>query len=294
MTLLSYFRQPYPVATNRWKIIVPISLFISFFFLMFQPYGLGDTDNSGKWLILGGYGLVTFLVLVVDMFFIPWLFGKPFHEAQWTIGKELLFLLFILLSIGIANLFYTSLFFSIRITFHSFLIFLLYTAAIGIIPITALTLVKHSYLLKQNQKLAATLSHSVEERKKVVAVSQPKEDPEGSLHFVSESDNEELFIDDKDLLLVDAEGNYITVVYREGKQNRKILLRNTLAYAQEVTKSLPNIIKCHRSFLVNIDYITKIAGNSQGYQLHLDGYDQEVPVARSQTNTLKEAISAKN
>ena len=291
-TFLEYFKQPYPVAANRWQIIIPISLFVCFFMLMFQPFGLSDSEKSGKWLILGGYGMVTFVVLVVDLFLLPLIFGKYFAEARWTIWKELVFLLFILLSIGIANLFYTSVFYQIRFTGYSFLLFVLFTSAIGIIPITALTLVKHSYLLRQNQQGASSLSQTLDAHKKTAIREQPTKTKSGILHFISESDHKGLSIDVENLLLIDAAGNYITIVYLEGNKTKKTLLRNTLLYAQQVTSPYSQIIKCHRSFVVNVEKINKVSGNSQGYMLRLEGYDEEVPVSRRHTSILKKAIAS--
>ena len=42
-----------------------------------------------------------------------------------------------------------------------------------------------------------------------------------------------------------------------------------------------NIIKTHRSFLVNLLHIHSVSGNAQGYKLHLSNFDEPVPVSRN-------------
>ncbi|MBN1197974.1 MAG: hypothetical protein JXA23_01390 [Bacteroidales bacterium] len=69
--MLDYLRQSYPMIENRWRIILPISLFITLFMIIFQPFGLADYEGSDKLLLLAGYGMVTFMVLCFNMFLIP-------------------------------------------------------------------------------------------------------------------------------------------------------------------------------------------------------------------------------
>ena len=41
----------------------------------------------------------------------------------------------------------------------------------------------------------------------------------------------------------------------------------------------PYIVKTHRSFLVNCNYIKEVKGNAKGYQLQIDSYT--IPVSRN-------------
>ena len=43
---------------------------------------------------------------------------------------------------------------------------------------------------------------------------------------------------------------------------------------------IKSIVRCHRSFIVNLDKVIKVSGNAQGFKLHLEGTDFMVPVAR--------------
>ena len=67
LPLLTWLKQPFPLineASYNWKIIIAISLFISFFLLIFQPFGLREITIPHKELFIAGYGGVTFLTVV--------------------------------------------------------------------------------------------------------------------------------------------------------------------------------------------------------------------------------------
>ena len=49
-------------------------------------------------------------------------------------------------------------------------------------------------------------------------------------------------------------------------------------------------LKVHRSYVVNLNQITKISGNSQGMQISLKGLDEIIPVSRNYIEPLKKSI----
>jgi DNA-binding LytR/AlgR family response regulator len=89
-------------------------------------------------------------------------------------------------------------------------------------------------------------------------------------------DNRELTLDE--LIFVKSEGNYLEI-YQYGKKPSPILIRFTLKDLEALLNAYPNMIKTHRSYLVNSKYIERITGNAQGYQLHFSHY--VVPVSRN-------------
>ncbi|NTV41579.1 MAG: LytTR family transcriptional regulator, partial [Candidatus Moranbacteria bacterium] len=50
------------------------------------------------------------------------------------------------------------------------------------------------------------------------------------------------------------------------------------------------IVKCHRSYIVNINYIDRFEGNVQGYKLYLDKIDFPIPVSKNFAGRLQELI----
>ena len=166
------------------------------------------------------------------------------------------------------------------------LIFQAYTIAIGIIPITTLTLLKQNYLKRRNIVEAETISSSL------VPHDSDASDTK-SIFLESDNQKELLQIPLHDLLFIKSDGNYIMVGYLDkGKFSRK-LLRNTLKYAEDSLRNIPVVFKCHRSWLVNMNRISGITGNSQGLLLKIEGFDEEIPVARSNAAGFRERITGR-
>ncbi|NRA11079.1 MAG: LytTR family transcriptional regulator, partial [Crocinitomicaceae bacterium] len=52
----------------------------------------------------------------------------------------------------------------------------------------------------------------------------------------------------------------------------------------QISKSELNVMKTHRSYVVNLDAVEDVQGNAQGYVLSLTNTDERVPVARNHVN----------
>ena len=282
--LKAYLFQRYPLEENIWKIIIPISLFIGLFMLIFQPFGLDELQASNKYMILSGYGLVTFLVLVFNLLLIPSLFPVLFKEENWIVLKEIIFLLWILFTVGLGNLVYSSWIFGFRLGFTNAILFQIYTLAIGFIPITALTLVKQNYLQRKNQENAVTITSSLHNRKAVAGADR-------LLQISSDNEKDTLTVNPDDVLFIRSEGNYITVSYLKNGRYARALLCNTMKYATDQLSPFTFFYQCHRSWIINLNRITGISGNSQGLRLRMEAYDEEIPVARNNASAFKRIMT---
>jgi DNA-binding LytR/AlgR family response regulator len=93
------------------------------------------------------------------------------------------------------------------------------------------------------------------------------------------------------LLFIESSDNYCTVVYLENGQLVKPLLRSSLSRLESQI-DMPHIVRCHRSYVVNLDRVERVTGNAQGYKLHLMGGQLQVPVARRYNDTLVAELRA--
>ncbi len=282
MYLIKLLRQPYPIIENKWKIIISISLFITLFMLLFQPFGLQAFRSQIKYVILTGYGFVTFCILVFNLIVLETVFSMLFKEENWTAGKQILWLIWILFTIGSGNFFFSqAVFMSIRMNFHAFFFFQLYTLTIGAIPILILTLYTQNYLLRRNIQSANQISgelknHSAGER-------------ELTDNFILLADNrkDKLQIGMQNLLYIESEGNYVSIAWLDSGKIKKTLLRSTLKRIKEQIIHLPYLFQCHRAFIVNCKNITDVKGNAQGFRLRLLSCDSVIPVSRNYLHTFR-------
>lgn len=85
-----------------------------------------------------------------------------------------------------------------------------------------------------------------------------------------------------ELLFVKADGNYIELTQLKGNKISKELKRISLTQFETQLSVYPHFFRCHRTYLVNMFKIEKIAGNSQGYLLSFNDTDIKIPVSRKQ------------
>ena len=82
-----------------------------------------------------------------------------------------------------------------------------------------------------------------------------------------------------------ASGNYVEFFYFKENKVVKDLQRITLSkFEEQISKSELNVMKTHRSYVVNLDAVEDVQGNAQGYVLSLTNTDERVPVARNHVN----------
>ena len=73
--------------------------------------------------------------------------------------------------------------------------------------------------------------------------------------------------------------NYAIIYLIENGAQRKEMLRSSLTRLLSQINDT-EVVRCHRSYIVNLSQVQEVSGNAQGYKLHLENCDALVPVAR--------------
>ena len=249
--------------------------------MVFEPFGLSNVQSNSKPYILAGYGLVTFLILLVDLILLKQLFPSFFKEENWTIWKQLLFLWWIIFSIGLGNSTYTSLFFNFQVpAWQLILNFQLITLTIGFIPILVTTVVSQNHHLKKNLEEAQRLN-SGSDRQQTTSNK--------TIRIVAENGKDQFSGQLSDLLFIVSEGNYILIHHLHNDKLKKTILRNTLTKTEEQVSGASTLIKTHRAYLVNLEKIKQVGGNAQSLRLQFNETEMEVPVSRTYLSDFKQA-----
>ncbi len=92
------------------------------------------------------------------------------------------------------------------------------------------------------------------------------------------------------LVMVKSWDNYIEVFYKENNEVVSDLLRNTIYNFNDMVDDYPFIIRCHRSYLINVNEVYKFTGSTRGYQLTVKGILDKVPVSRSRISLFKDTF----
>ena len=283
MNLITYLKQAFPKAENKWKVIISISIFIPLFLIVFQPFNIGLIKGNAKILFLSGYGIVTLFALIIDLVLIEKLFPKFFDERNWTIWKEFIWLLWVIFSIGLGNAFYTAIVFeNSKPTFEIIISFQLVTLVVALIPITILIISKQKYLLRKHIDSADSLNKNLQEKPNLVQNS--------TIKFFADNEKDFIEFDINEFLYIESSGNYIELYIQYNDNIIRKTFRSTLKRSLDFFANHPEIIQCHRAFLVNTSKIINAKGNSQGLRLSLENCETEVPVSRGYVERIKNKI----
>lgn len=269
-SILQLLNKPFPEQESKLdylKLLTYFSLFVTFFLLIFQPFGISDIESNKFWICLG-FGSMTFLGAVVYELTVGQLFKVLGVRQPWTFYKWILYNLGTMLVISLFNFLFIRLAFFGYIKWELFPVMLYGTFMIGIIPFVVLGWI---ILNRQEHKF----QHISEE------INQ-KQLPQTAPSTAKNADGITIFeIPVNQIRYVEALQNYIKIGYLSatGKMTEQVE-RATLKYVAEQAKGT-NIVRCHRSFMVNQAAIISTAGNAQGLLLTLADCEKVIPVSRS-------------
>lgn len=108
------------------------------------------------------------------------------------------------------------------------------------------------------------------------------------IKLTGDNKSEELIIDPKSLVYAQAMENYVTVYYIENDSLQNIIFRNKLKNIEEQSRGI--LQNCHRSFLVNEQFISKIIKEGQKQFLVLRIENIKIPLSK----TVSENFSSQN
>lgn len=292
--MFSILRQPYTVlepTSVQLRSAVLVGLFVGLFLLVFKPFGVSHWQTDYKWLKITGFGLITFAVTAVHFTVWPVLFPRFFSEQHWTVGRGIWFILLNILLIAVGNFLYIGVLLNLPFSWVNLGWMVLVTLAIGVFPSAGTVLLGYIRRLRQYQDSAAMLQPTMHPGSASDLAHSPHTDDLRQrqitlISLLADNEKDSLTLSPADLLFIESSDNYCTVYYRQNEKLQKPLLRSSLSRMENQLANYPRLVRCHRSFVVNLDKVERVTGNAQGYKLHLLQGELEVPVARRYNETL--------
>ncbi|MFQ5676979.1 MAG: LytR/AlgR family response regulator transcription factor [bacterium] len=275
--LVLRLKEPYPPNIDLKPMIPYIAamgFLVSFFLIIFQPFGLDQYQSPSKNLQFIGLGLMIMAWLAANVAAMPRLLPRLFSEDFWSLGKELVWNTWLCLTTIFVSTFYWSLVTGqrlsptvfYRVTLNS-LLFTVFFTPVGVMCVMS----NHIRALKRKLKKAEELTHGLK-NSNLNSLSDP-------LELVSETGKEKVSLRIDKLLYIQSCDNYASVVFRENGHSQEMLIRSSLKNLEQQISS-PYILRCHRSFIVNLIQTRSITGNSRNYTLALKNCDLAIPVSR--------------
>jgi hypothetical protein len=96
----------------------------------------------------------------------------------------------------------------------------------------------------------------------------------------------------EDLLYLEAADNYVLIHYLDGDKQLKYMIRTTL---KRIEHELPskNLVRCHRSFMINIDHVRTIRKEKEGLIIKFESpVNTTVPISKTYLDVFIRKLSA--
>ena len=289
--LVNLLRTPYPIQIQRWKTVVIPAVIIFLILYLLQPFGIAQAKGNVL-SICAVSALLTAGISALFNYVLPALFPEFYDERRWTVGHYLLHLSALLLFITVAIGLWVSWLMGVRPNIQLFGYTLLWVLILAPFPTVIFTMWSYNLNLRRHLQAATDINTSLSQY--ITETAKGQKEPATSTLTFCDNAKESFSLACTDFLYAESDGNYIKLNYwseDERKAKRK-QCRLTMKSAEEIAASCPDIMRCHRAFLVNISKVTKVSGNSQGLRLRLKGCADEVPVSRIYVKQIRKKLGA--
>ncbi|MDT0554951.1 LytTR family DNA-binding domain-containing protein [Patiriisocius hiemis] len=258
------YKYPFDYAVKNHILIgVGLAIWIFVFLYFTEPLDVHEFGATEKLIYLPIYGLVGALAYLIILPFQSFLYRS--NRENWFIQSEFLFtLLFVVFGLLVTRSVYLYVIIAGEPNPYSLWYFITSIFLPAISTILPIVLIGRFALGKYREK-------KIEDSK---------------IEITGDGTYEGLRLEFKELIAVKADDNYVEVFFEQGAVLKKQLIRNKLSV---VAHELPELLKTHRSYLVNPIHFRQWNNQNGKLSMYLS-HEIEVPVSRTFTTSVKEAI----
>ena len=267
----------YNTSTFKLYVSLSLSVFFYFFIVFFLPFGVSNYDANHQ------YSVDFFLSIFY--FFVPLLGFALFNEfvLRPVFVKNPSFKKIILWSIWTLFLLSSVVFITYNFLgdWHDFILssyveFLIQVSAVLLFPLAG------TFFFFRYQSLQYEIKHILTSKEQFLDQNQLVE-------FKGQGNNDRITLSLANFIYGKSQDNYVELFFLENGKMNKFLMRCSLSnLSNSINSSV--ILRCHRSYIVNILHVTAVKGGNQEMTLNLDPFDSVVPVSKSYRDTTIDSL----
>ena len=274
--MFEFLDKPYPfdnILNAFLRIGFGIALGMFLFILFFQPFELDNTDVNNYILTIAGFSGITFLLIGVLQIILPWSFPKQLNKKNWDLKREIIlqFLLWVLNSVAWA--FYIVYVAGVKLSMYLEVKIVL----LSLTPPLVILFVKEIRSLRM-QLYGLRIQH--------------REKRQEHIELLSENRSERLIMESSELILIKSAENYVEIHYLSGGNGTKKLLRATFKSIEDQLIPFSQMIRCHRTCIINMDHVIKLQKEYGRIYLKMNGIEEEIPVSRQYLLGIRNALGS--
>ena len=268
-----FLRKPYPFyyqGKDLWLLLLLVGLMSVVFLFFFKPFDVNVDEHKMSFFAISimhtAVGVLVLLLCALGLRIFQ------VRSDMWTVGKDIAFLTVVLIVIGVGQYLIRDLIYDnpnnwslqylseeVRNAFM-----------IGILFILILVPLNHNRLQAKNARRAMGI-HNLQP---TVTRKQP-------LFIKTQLKQDDFTLEPSEFLFAIADRNYVEIHTLQNGALQKSLKRISLRSLERQLDPISHILRTHRSYLVNLQYLESISGNAQGYHLKMRHSDVAILVSRT-------------
>jgi hypothetical protein len=259
-----------------------ISSAIFLFILFFQPFPISHLNLNNHIILVAGLGGIVFVALVLARVLIILISESHTLQAEKKALPSGLKETIIFLVCAVSFVFYLRYAGDVGIT--PFILFKI--ALISLSPPVALNIMNTITELREKVEAQTAERNDIQRQ-----VERLEEDAlSKTVEFRSENSGEVLKLSMGEIAFIRSADNYVEVVYREGLDFKRKLIRNTLKNIEHQIKPNSFFVRCHRISIVNLHFVESLERSDHNYWLKIKGFSEQLPVSRQYLLKLRESL----
>lgn len=272
----NWLLKPYyfnPFIKFKFRISFFLGLFVFLFLYIFKPFYLSTME-----VILLEYTLIISTIGFLGTFFMlavpPLIFKNYFNEDNWTLGRNIFLITLGIFFVGSILWYvgeeYKEPYGLIKLSLFQFIF---YTFLVTLMPLVFFIFINEKNVSLKREKKAS------EFKQRNAQPEVKKEQTQVIIYSDNGKENINFFIDK--LVYITSQGNYVSFYIKKENDLKEAILRATLTRVAKDLQDYKNIIRCHKSYIINISFVKEISGNARGYLLKSDLISFKIPVSRN-------------
>ncbi len=272
--------------SNTTSMILFTALFALLFINLFQPFSSKDwypNISDFKYFFFSSLIILTgMLVVVVSRLFI----GVYSRKNEITYMKYIIWVTIEILSM---SLFYAIFSYYVSQTGHERDFYEIFQKSVINTSLVILLPYSMAWLYFSWKEKTREL----ESLQKSDPTSDTESPKKGTIAFHDEKGELKISIMLENLLYLESSDNYITIHYLNKEKIIHFIVRNTLKWMDENLSSDLPLVRCHRSYMVNLDRVKVMKKGKEGIILELDAMNTpDLPVSKTYYEKVMRKFSA--
>ena len=267
----------YDSARYRLTLSLVLGPFLVLFLLVFLPFGVSNYDPDHEFTLSFLGDMATFGLAVTGASLFNEFALRPLVFRRATMGRVIAWSAWSCLLLSqVVFLVYNALGGWHDFRWSSAIGFLGNCTAVFIFPLAG------TFFYFRYHDLRRRLSRTIRQLTAIPAAGR-------MLTFEGQGSADRLTIRSQDFLFARAQDNYVELHHLRDQRPEQTLIRSTLsAIAEQVPGSCA--VRCHRSYLVNLEAVRAVRGPRNALRLELRGVDTPIPVSRGFAAELEAAL----